>query len=190
MRGAPDQTLIDILRVDHAGEYGAIRIDGAQIAIARRVAPDLVSLLEHALGDERRHCATFAANLAERSVRPCDMLPLWGIGGTFLGAITSLFGHDAILVCTEAVERTVHRHMDEQVAWLATRDPILSQTIAAIRDEEIAHLDGAVTARRAASGIFLRMLDAIVAAATEALVWLSTYGVSSRMRARITHDDR
>ncbi len=185
MREAPDRTLIDILRVDHAGEYGAIRIYGAQIAIARRIAPDLVPLLEHALGDERRHCATFAANLAARNVRPCDMLPLWGIGGALLGAITSLFGHDAILVCTEAVERTVHQHMDEQVAWLAGRDPALSQTIAAIRDEEIAHLDGAVTARRAASGIFLRMLDAIVAAATEALVWLSTYGASSRMRTRI-----
>ena len=182
----PAMVLRDILRVDHAGEYGAIRIYRAQIAIARWRAPDLVAMLEHALGDEMRHRDRFEAGLRERGLRPCDMLPLWGAGGTLLGGGTALLGREAILVCTEAVERTVHVHMDDQAAWLVPHAPELATAIAAIRDEEVDHLhraqQGRNTTRPAA---WLRLLDLIVAASTELLVWLSTYGVSSRLRRQI-----
>jgi ubiquinone biosynthesis monooxygenase Coq7 len=182
----PALVLRDILRVDHAGECGAIRIYRAQIAIARWRAPDLVEMLEDALRDEKRHRDRFDLGLRERGLRPCDMLPLWGMGGALLGAGTALLGREAILVCTEAVERTVHRHMDDQVAWLTPREPSLATAIAAIRDEEVEHLHGAQRGRGAATpAVWPRALDGIVAAATELLVWVSTYGASSRLRRQL-----
>lgn len=171
----------DILRVDHAGECGAIRIYRAQLAVARQVAPDLVPMLHEALGDECGHRDAFAAAMRERDFMPCNLLPLWGVGGSILGGVTALLGRNAILVCTEAVERTVHRHMNDQIDWLTSRDVGLSRKIAAIRDQEIEHLQSAVVARGATSGFGLRLLDQVVAAATELLVWTSTYGASSRM---------
>jgi ubiquinone biosynthesis monooxygenase Coq7 len=187
----PALVLRDILRVDHAGEYGAIRIYRAQIAIARWRAPDLLTMLQEALDDETRHRDRFDAGLRERGQRPCDMLPLWGVGGTVLGTGTALLGREAILVCTEAVERTVHRHMDDQVAWLTPREPALAAAIAAIRDEEVDHLHHAqgkrVTTRPT---MWLRLLDTVVATATEVLVWLSTYGVSARLGRQLSRGTR
>jgi len=185
----PALVLRDILRVDHAGEYGAIRIYRAQIAIAHWRAPDLVAMLQDALGDETRHRDLFDAGLRERGLRPCDMLPLWGIGGTLLGTGTALLGREAILTCTEAVERTVHRHMDDQVAWLMPREPRLATAIAAIRDEEVDHLHRAQRERGTATAAWLRLLDITVAAATELLVWLSTYGASSRLHRHLGMKD-
>lgn len=187
----PALVLRDILRVDHAGEYGAIRIYRAQIALARWRAPDLVAMLRDALADETRHRDRFDAGLRQRGLRPCDMLPLWGIGGTLLGAGTALLGREAILTCTEAVERTVHRHMDDQVAWLAPREPDLATAIAAIRDEEVDHLLEAQGRRATATPVlWLRMLDTVVAMATELLVWLSTYGASSRLHRQLSKATR
>lgn len=169
--------LRDILRVDHAGETGAIRIYRAQIAIARRTAPDLLPMLETALADEIEHRDSFAEAMRRRGIEPCAMLPLWWSGGALLGAGTALLGRNAILTCTEAVERTVHRHMNDQIAWLLPRDPELAAAIAAIRDQEVDHLDKAVAAR----GERPAWLDALVARSTGLLVWLSTYGASARL---------
>lgn len=177
-----DATILrDILRVDHAGEAGAIRIYGAQIAVARRRAPDLVAMLEAALRDEIGHRDAFAAAMRSRGITPCAMLPLWWSGGALLGLATALLGRDAILTCTEAVERTVHHHMNDQIDWLRARDPALGAAIAAIRDQEVEHLDGAI----AAGGRRPRWLDRLIAGTTAALVWLSTYGASARLTRAI-----
>lgn len=182
----PASVLRDILRVDHAGEYGAIRIYRAQIAIARWRAPELMPMLLDALADETRHRDRFDAGLRERGLRPCDMLPLWGVGGSLLGAGTALLGGEAILVCTEAVERTVHHHMNDQVAWLAPHAPELANAIATIRDEEVDHLHRAQDKRGVGKPpLWLRALDRVVATSTELLVWLSTYGVSSRLQRQL-----
>lgn len=173
--------LRDILRVDHAGETGAIRIYRAQIALARWRAPDLLPMLEVALTDEVGHRDRFAAAMRERGITPCNMLPLWWTGGAILGAGSALLGRDAILTCTEAVERTVHRHMNDQIAWLAARDAMLAATLATIRDQEVEHLDRAINAE----GRRPRWLDALVAGATELFVWLSTYSASARLRRAI-----
>ena len=184
---AADRTMIaDILRVDHAGEYGAIRIYEAQRWAARRRTPDLMDFLTHTLGDERRHLEVFARLMRERGVTPCGALPLWGLGGGLLGLMTGLLGRTAILICTEAVERTVHRHLTDQIAWLQGRDTEVSDAIAAIGIEELEHLQtatGGAGSRR--SQPWARALDGVVAAATETLIWLSTYGASRRLARAI-----
>ncbi|MDB5429368.1 MAG: ubiquinone biosynthesis protein UbiB [Caulobacter sp.] len=180
------QIIADILRVDHAGEFGAIRIYKAQRLAARWRAPDLLAFLDHTLGDERAHRRAFEALMAARGVTPCRTLTLWGVGGYLLGLATGCLGRAAILICTEAVERTVHRHLDDQVRWLADRDPEISAAITAIQVEELEHLTFATdhaTASRARA--WAGLLDALVGAATEALIWCSTYGASSRMGRQV-----
>lgn len=169
--------LRDILRVDHAGETGAIRIYRAQIAVARWRAPDLLPMLEVSLADEIEHRDRFAKAMGQRGIMPCRMLPLWWIGGALLGAVTALLGRNAILTCTEAVERTVHAHMNDQITWLRSHDADLAAAISAIRDQEVSHLDKAI----AAGGARPRWLDTLVAGSTGLLVWLSTYGASARL---------
>lgn len=173
--------LADILRVDHAGETGAVYIYRTQRWVSRWRSPGLRGHLTDLHDDERRHRDIFRAAMTARGIRPCAMLPLWWSGGILLGLITAMLGTRAIHGCTEAVERTVHRHMDDQVAWLDSVDEALAANIALIRDEEVAHLEAARYAQAPERPLWLALLDAGVAAATEMLVWLSTYGASSRM---------
>ena len=180
-------TVARILKVNHAGEHGAVRIYGAQIAVARRRWPSLAPELQALLAHEREHVVTFLALMPERGTRPCGAMFLWGVGGTALGLATALLGRTAVLVCTEAVERTVHRHLDEQLEWLGGRDPELSAAIAAIQTQEEGHLAWAAE-RRPPPTAATRALERAVEAVVEALIWLSTQGESGRLRAEVGSD--
>jgi ubiquinone biosynthesis monooxygenase Coq7 len=169
-----------ILRVNHAGEFGAIRIYGAQIAVSDWLRPGASAQLKTLLGHEREHLKRFRAVMDERGVRPCHTLWFWGLGGASLGAVTALLGRNAVFVCTEAVERTMHRHLSEQLAYLGDRDPFLPKVIGDIQVEEEGHLDYAVGAQdvKGAGG---RFLARTISLATEILIVSSTYGGSLRM---------
>ena len=181
---APDyaRTVRQILRVNYAGEYGAVRIYGAQIRLSRFLGRPEAAFLEETVAHERRHAAAFRGLMPARATWPCAMTPLWGIGGSLLGLLTALMGVDAMMVCTEAVERTVHAHLNKQLAWLGGSDPDLGETIAAIRDEEVGHHDGAIALKHGGGS---RRLDGAVAALTRALIWCSTYGALTRMTGAI-----
>jgi ubiquinone biosynthesis monooxygenase Coq7 len=177
-------TIKRIVRVNHAGEYGAIRIYSAQIAIARRLWPDLVPALREMLADEVRHCDKFHAAMPARQSRPCRVMQFWSFGGWALGTITALLGRNTIWICTAAVEEAVHRHLDEQMNYLRLRDAELYDVIASIRSEELAHLDHAENELKAAGAKFPALRKAI-AAITELLIWLSTWGDSQRMASAL-----
>jgi 3-demethoxyubiquinol 3-hydroxylase len=174
-------TIARILKVDHAGEYGAIRIYRAQIWLARRLYPDIVGFLEETLSHEIQHCALFRDAMRPRNVRPCRAMILWGNGGYVLGLATALFGRKGIWICTAAVEATVHRHLDEQLGFLAGKDPDLHWLISTIREQELQHLRFAEQ-RMETKSVWGRALGAIIAATTEVLIWLSTWGDSTRLR--------
>jgi len=179
------RTVRQIVRVNHAGEYGAIRIYAAQIAIARRFQRSLLPFLTETIDHERQHLAAFRELMLPRGTRPCGAMPVWGIGGTLLGLATALLGKNAIMICTEAVERTVHAHLDKQLGYLGSRDPTLSETIREIGEQELGHLASARN-NRTTSGPFVSVLDTIVAGVTYALIWCSTYGALTRMRNRLS----
>ncbi len=179
-------TIKRIVRVNHAGEYGAIRIYTAQIAVARYLYSDIVPALEKMLADEIDHCAKFYAAMPARNSRPCRIMQFWSIGGFFLGGITALFGSRVVWICTAAVEETVHRHLDEQLNFLAQRDTDLHSLILGIRTEELAHLHHAEEELRGKErGLPPRIVRAVIGRVTEALIWLSTWGDSSRMSGAI-----
>ncbi|HEX4294626.1 MAG TPA: demethoxyubiquinone hydroxylase family protein [Rhizomicrobium sp.] len=82
------RTVSRILRVDYAGEYGAVRICGAQIFVAKRLHCAVVPFLVETIAHERRHAAIFRELMWPRGTRPCHAMPLWGLGGTALGLFT------------------------------------------------------------------------------------------------------
>ncbi|ESQ82063.1 hypothetical protein AEAC466_19280 [Asticcacaulis sp. AC466] len=171
----------DILRVDHAGECGAIRIYQAQLWVARWRAPDLDDFLSRTLADEIGHRDRFNALMTARGVRPCRLLGAWGLGGAVLGFVTAVMGRRAILLCTASVERCVHRHLEEQIHWLRARDAAVAEAITAIQVEELAHLDFAEAHGGIAQTAWQKALDWGVTTATDCLIWLSSYGASARL---------
>ena len=173
-------TIARIVRVNHAGEFGAIRIYSAQILVARRFWPGCVPSLSEMLGHERTHCAAFRAAMPARQSRPCRVMQFWSWGGWLLGFVTALLGPQGIWVCTAAVEAAVHRHLDDQLFFLANRDRDLHGIILAIREEELAHLHHAEEQLKS-PGPALNFLRSLISIATEVLIWLSTWGDSSRM---------
>lgn len=180
LSGTDSRTVRRILKVNHAGEYGAVRIYRAQLALARLFYPDLVPFLDETLGHEIVHCKRFREAMPPHDARPCRIMALWGNGGYLLGLLTGLTGRQGIWVCTAAVEETVHRHLDEQIRFLAGCDDSLRELISDIQVEELAHL------RQAEEQIVPRwplrlVLDRTIRLATEIVIWLSTWGDSARM---------
>lgn len=178
-------TIRRILKVNHAGEYGAIRIYRAQLWIARRRYPDLVAFLTETLGHEIEHCSRFREAMPQRAARPCRIMALWGNGGLVLGFLTGLLGRRGIWVCTAAVEAAVHRHLDDQLYFLKDRDSDLYDLIKSIQIEELAHLHYAEERIGKASGRS-RLLNALITASTDAVIWLSTWGDSTRMARELS----
>jgi ubiquinone biosynthesis monooxygenase Coq7 len=181
MTDAARLSAIRIAKVNHAGEYGAIRIYGAQIAVCRKLWPQLADRLAELKAHEVEHCRLFAQALADRGGRPCRAMYLWSMGGWALGAMSALLGPNQIWTCTEAVEDTVHHHLSDQLAFLRHRDPALHDLIEGIRAEEEGHLDLA-RQHRTRSTLLSRSLETVIRASVEVVIWLSTWGDSSRMR--------
>ena len=178
-------TIARIVKVNHAGEYGAIRIYQAQLLLARRLYPDIVAFLEETLGHEIQHCAMFRNAMPQRNARPCRAMFLWANGGFVLGFLTALLGRKGVWVCTAAVEATVHRHPEEQLNFLLDTDPELHALISAIQEEELMHLRHAEQ-RIGISSAGFRSLSTVIAMATEIVIWLSTWGDSTRLAREFT----
>lgn len=128
-----------IIRVDHAGEYGAARIYEGQLAIMGR--GDKAELIRRMKAQEQAHLDTFSGLIAKRRVRPTALLPLWRVAGYTLGAITAAMGDRAAMACTVAVEEAVDEHYAQQAALLGDDEAELRGHIEKFRAEEQEHRD-------------------------------------------------
>jgi ubiquinone biosynthesis monooxygenase Coq7 len=160
-----------ILKVDHAGEHGAVCIYSAQRWIARWRAPALLAELDEFLAHEKGHRAIFGAELARRSVRRCRSYFLCGLGGTVLGLVTGLIGPQAVHATTAAIERVVLSHLERQLEDLQGIDPAAVAAIGRIVADEQAHHDRAESQVRR-EGALQRVLDVAVSSSTELVIWL------------------
>ncbi|MBC2664502.1 demethoxyubiquinone hydroxylase family protein [Novosphingobium flavum] len=134
-----------MLRVDQAGEYGAVRIYAGQLAVMGDRAPHSQEVARMA-AQEAEHRATFDRLLAQRGVRPTALQPLWSVAGFALGAATALMGPEAAMACTAAIETEIDRHYTEQLEELGGDDPELGALIEKFRDEEREHKEAAIAA--------------------------------------------
>lgn len=180
MSSTQQTTIKRILKVNHAGEYGAIAIYRAQLFMAKLFYKDLVPFLSETLEHEISHCQQFRNAMPNRNARPCKAMWLWSLGGYLLGIVTSLAGRNAIMICTASVERSVHRHLEEQLLFLKDKDRELYALIQHIQKEEIAHLQYAEH-HASIQSVFAKTLDRLVTIATHCVIWLSTWGDVSRM---------
>jgi len=160
-----------ILRVNHAGEQGAICIYTGQLLVTRLTAPPLCTELEAFREDERQHKQIFQNELLVRGVRRCRSYWLCAAGGFVLGVVTGLFGRRAIAATTLAVERTVLRHLAWQIGVLRDKDLAAVVAIEAIIADEREHHDLSADAAQGRN-ILLRVLIAVVSLSTEAVIWL------------------
>jgi len=130
-----------MLRVDQAGEYGAVAIYRGQRAVFDRLQHKArtAALIREMEDGEAHHLETFDKLLAERQVRPTLLVPLWNAAGFGLGAATALMGEKAAMACTAAVEDVIEKHYAEQVEELAASEPELAATVRQFREDEIGH---------------------------------------------------
>src|SRR5690348_6421767 len=128
-----------MIRVDHAGEYGAVRIYEGQLAVLKRRKSASVDTIQHMADQEQRHLQTFDRLVNERRVRPTALEPVWRVAGFALGAVTAAMGEKAAFACTAAVEEAIDEHYAQQIADLGERDPALKQTVEEFRADEAAH---------------------------------------------------
>ncbi len=166
----PEVSVQRMIRVDHAGEYGAVRIYAGQLAVLRCSAN--ADVLRAMAEQEREHLAAFNELLARRRVRPTAMLPLWHLAGFALGAVTAAMGERAAMACTVAVEEAIDAHYAGQIDALSDDEAELRERIARFRDEELRHRDtGLAHGARDAPGY--RLLTAAIKAGCRAAIVIS-----------------
>lgn len=160
-----------MIRVDHAGEYGARRIYDGQLAVLRRspAAPEIRRMA----AQEKQHLEAFDRLVARRRVRPTLLSPLWHVAGFALGAATAALGERAAMACTVAVEEVIDEHYRRQLETLDGTDPELSAVIAEFRGHEIEHRDIGLEHGAAEAPAHGPMTAAIKLGA-RAAIWLST----------------
>lgn len=144
--GARERMLDEMVRVDHAGEFGAVQIYRGQRAVFERIdgKAHTARIIAEMEAGEQEHLRTFDRLIAERGVRPTVMAPLWRVAAYGLGAVTALIGESAAHACTEAVEEVIEEHYARQSAALEGVDAPLQRVVDKFRADEIAHKETAI----------------------------------------------
>jgi ubiquinone biosynthesis monooxygenase Coq7 len=166
-----DEIIERMIRVDHAGEYGAVRIYAGQQAVLRD--GKAAGLIRDMAAKEAEHLARFDRIVADRDVRPTALMPLWHVAGFALGAATALLGEKAAMACTAAVEEVIDEHYAGQAARLGRDEAELRATIEEFRADEAAHREEAMQAG-AEQAPGYEVLSTAIKAGSRLAIWLST----------------
>ena len=171
--GDPDEraAIARMIRVDHAGEYGARRIYEGQRAVLGPAHPK-AAVIEHMYEQELRHLDAFDTMMVQRRVRPTALQPLWHVAGFALGAATALMGDKAAMACTVAVEEVIDEHYADQSSALDESDPELKDMVERFRAEELEHREMAL-GEGAEETPGYEILSAGIKAGSRLAIWLS-----------------
>lgn len=142
----PKRLVAEMLRVDHAGEYGAVAIYRGQQAVFSKnpATAHIAAQLREMEDEEQKHLDAFDQLLNAREVRPTAMAPLWNAAGYGLGVVTALMGEKAAHACTEAVESVIEQHYAKQAKACGEDEAELAETFLEFREDELHHHDTAV----------------------------------------------
>lgn len=169
------QELARMLRVDHAGEYGATRIYEGQLAVLGH--RPVGRTIRHMAAQEEEHKAAFDKLLVERGVRPTALAPFWTVAGFALGAGTALLGERAAMACTVAVEEVIGEHYAHQIDRLEALnedagDRDLADMLTRFRDDELEHRDTGLQ-HDAEGAPAYALLSALIKRGTRTAIWLA-----------------
>ena len=161
--------LIDrIIRVDHAGEYGAKRIYEGQLAVLKQ-GPESQAI-RRMYEQELEHLQAFEKLMVDRRARPSALHPLWHMAGYALGAATAMLGPKAAMACTVAVEEVIDQHYREQAEKLGKDEKPLRDTIEKFRTDEQHHRDAGL-AHGAEQAPAYPLLSAAIKAGSRLAIW-------------------
>ena len=133
--------LEEIIRVDHAGERGAIKIYEGQLLALKTIKQDndLKDKIEEMKEQEKKHLEYFEKEIKKRKIKPTSLLPLWDLMGVTLGFGTALLGKKAAMLCTASVEEVIEDHYQNQLQKLGNDEKDLKAKIEKFKEDEIEH---------------------------------------------------
>lgn len=167
----PSERVKQMIRVNHAGEYGAKRIYAGQLAVLKNSS--IGPLIKEMADQEQEHLDTFSDLIVKRHVRPTALMPIWHVAGYLIGAATALMGEKAALACTVAVESVIDEHYGKQENELGEEEKELKKIIIRFRADEKEHHDTALDHGAKSSPLYDILTNAIVYQ-TKLAIWLST----------------
>lgn len=171
LAGDPVPDRAAMIRVNHAGEYGAARIYAGQLAVMGTRGPIAGEIVRMA-DQEQRHLDTFDRLIVERGVRPTLLMPAWHAAGYMLGVVSALAGPRVAMAVTAAVETEIDRHYQEQRDLLDGEDPELEGLVAEFQADEVEHRETAF-AHGAGEAPAWPLLSAVIRAGCRAAIRVS-----------------
>ena len=153
----------EFIRVDHAGERGAVKIyEGQLLALSTFVKDEnLKKTIEEMKVHEKEHCQFFEAEIKKRNIKPTKFLPLWDLLGVGLGFGSTLLGRKAAMLCTASVEEVIDKHYLNQINQLGSEEKELKKKITKFREDELHHKDIAYEKGATKKG-FYSIMDKII----------------------------
>tara|TARA_B100000902_G_scaffold236709_1_gene224223 strand:+ start:583 stop:1113 length:531 start_codon:yes stop_codon:yes gene_type:complete len=153
----------EFIRVDHAGERGAVKIyEGQLLALNTLVKDDnLKETIEEMKLHEKEHCEFFEKEIKKRNIKPTKFLPLWDLLGVSLGFGSTLLGKKAAMLCTASVEEVIDKHYQNQIDQLGPDEKDLRKKIIKFREDELHHKDIAYEKGASKKGLY-SIMDKII----------------------------
>ena len=164
----------EFIRVDHAGERGAVKIyEGQLLALNTIVKNDsLKKTIEDMKKHEVEHCQFFESEIKKRNIQPTKLLPLWDLLGVGLGFGSTLLGKKAAMLCTASVEEVIDKHYLDQINKLGPEEKELKKKITKFRQDEIDHKDIAYEEGATKKG-FYKILDKVIKTGSKVAIRIS-----------------
>ena len=168
------KTLEEIIRVDHAGERGAIKIYEGQLLALKTIKQDeiLKKKIEEMKEHEKEHLEYFEKEIQKRKIKPTYLLPLWDIMGVTLGFGTALLGKKATMLCTASVEEVIEDHYQNQIKKLGNDEMDLKAKIEKFKNDEVDHKRIAYKAGATNKGLY-SIMDKIIRTGSRIAITIS-----------------
>jgi len=168
------KTLEEIIRVDHAGERGAIKIYEGQLLALKTIKKDesLKDKIEEMKAQEKEHLEYFEKEIYKRNIKPTYLLPLWDIMGVTLGFGTALIGKKAAMLCTASVEEVIEEHYQNQLKKLGDDEKILKAQIEKFKEDEVNHKNLAYKAGATNKGLY-SIMDKVIRTGSKIAIAIS-----------------
>ena len=174
MEKTDQKILEEILRVDHAGERGAIKIYEGQLLALNTIKQNesLKKKIEEMKEQEKEHLEYFEREIQKRKIKPTYLLPLWDIMGVALGFGTVLLGKKATMLCTASVEEVIENHYENQLKNLGNDEMILKAKIEKFKNDEVEHKNTAYKSGATNKG-FYSIMDKVIKTGSKLAITIS-----------------
>ena len=174
MEKTNQKTLEEIIRVDHAGERGAIKIYEGQLLALKTLKQDedLKNKIEAMKEHEKEHLEYFEREIHKRKIKPTYLLPLWDLAGVALGFGTVLLGKKAAMLCTASVEEVIEDHYQNQLKKIGNDEMDLKARIQKFKNDEIEHKNIAYKSGATNKGIY-SVMDRVIKTGSKIAITIS-----------------